>query len=483
MAVTRRALLPLICAGIIGARLVAAAPVLGVHDLRRLIVMEDRPVAAMAVEQVQWLGPGGMVVSGWHSWPDQPALVAFDAPATIPLALRPLHFFPRFVISPDGARLTFWHRVSDEMAGEAQLTSIDLATGTVTPLGTSRSFLSGGRLVTTGNGAIIAACQPEGGGTLLFKAERGQCEVLARFDGEICDDLIAEPDGDHVLMVCAAQPPKCYRINWRAGVWAEVDASLYSAAAPGSLPPSVVFDAAAGRIVRIVGGGERVLLVDNAEAACGLRDSNAIIYARDGALRVTDAAGEIDRELWGASGEPGAAASLLTWSPDGTYLGHCYRSGETGTVRRAALGTEAVKVHLSFPAGSAVKAGDSVWVAERFVFDARGNIAEPVWSTLKALLRVEQVMPAEQGKIAVAESVGTEGGVVERLTGSNDSPGGTVGTGHITIGAGTEPPASWMQTFVADPRENLACWVQGDAVTGKPMSVTVTRRRLMPLSP
>ena len=35
---------------------VLAAPVLGRHDLRRLIVMEDRPVAAISAEQLEWLG-------------------------------------------------------------------------------------------------------------------------------------------------------------------------------------------------------------------------------------------------------------------------------------------------------------------------------------------------------------------------------------------------------------------------------------------
>jgi len=95
------------------------------------------------------------------------------------------------------------------------------------------------------------------------------------------------------------------------------------------------------------------------------------------------------------------------------------------------------------------------------------------------LLRVEQVTPADMGTVVVAESVGSEGGVVERLTGMNDALGGRADTGHITIGAGAQPPTAWMQTFTSEPLVGLSGWSEGGVVVGRPLSVVVTRRRLM----
>ena len=464
----------LVCAG--G---VFAAPVLGRQDLRRLIVMEDRSMAAVSAEQVEWLGPGGMVSGGWHRWPDQPALLTVDAPAVLPQLFSPLHFFPRFALSPDGLRLSCWQRVGEGVVGQTQLTTVDLVTGAVTGMGAPQVFLSGGKLVSVGSGVVIAACQAEGGGTLLFRAEGDACDLLARFDGVVCEDLLAEADGDHVLVSCAGDPPRCYRVNWRAGVWAEVDSARYETARVDGLPASVLFDAPTGRLMRVMTDGERVVLAEGVQSACAR--AGAIVYAAAGGLWVTDAGGEVRRRLWGARGESGAVASLLSWSPEGMYVCHCYRSGELGVVRRAALGTETVKVRMSFPAGSVVKEGASIWLAERFEFDARGRVTGPVWGTLKALLRVEQVIPADAGVVAVAESVGAEGGVVERLTGANDALGGRASAGHITIGAGAQPPTAWMQTFTSEPLAGIRGWAEGDAQIGRPLSVVVVRRRLMPL--
>jgi hypothetical protein len=128
-------LVVLMYAGLVCAGEVLAGPVLGRQDLRRLIVMEDRPVAAISAEQLEWLGQGGMVIGGWHRWPDQPALVTVDAPAMLPQLFSPLHFFPRFALSPDGLRLTCWQRVGEGVAGQTQLTTVDLATGAVTSMG------------------------------------------------------------------------------------------------------------------------------------------------------------------------------------------------------------------------------------------------------------------------------------------------------------------------------------------------------------
>ena len=46
-----------------GSSSAADAPTLGADELRRLIVMEDRSVAAIAVEQLEWVGGGGIIVA------------------------------------------------------------------------------------------------------------------------------------------------------------------------------------------------------------------------------------------------------------------------------------------------------------------------------------------------------------------------------------------------------------------------------------
>ncbi|MCD6359810.1 MAG: hypothetical protein J7M38_03030, partial [Armatimonadetes bacterium] len=240
-------------AAIVGLAIANAASTLDERTLRSLIVMDDRQAASVAVEQIDWLPGGGMIISGWERWPDLPTLVAFEADVRLPAALRPLQFFPRFAISPDGHRLTCWHRIGEGMEAQAQLTTVDLATGNVSSLGSPQRFLSAGKLVHATPDTVIAACQPEGGGILLYKAGNGRCRVLARLEDMVYDDLTAEPDGEHVVVVCAGQPKRYYRINWRAGVWAEVEPSLYSGHAGEALPPGVGFDAAAGRLFRMVG--------------------------------------------------------------------------------------------------------------------------------------------------------------------------------------------------------------------------------------
>ena len=484
------------------------APWLDEQSIRRLVVMEDVAAAPLLAEQIGWLEPGGIVVSGWERWPDQPALVCFDCHGLgLPQAPRPLSFFPFFALSPSCDRLAHWRRPAEQEQAGGQLMAVDLPSRTAAPLGEPASFASAGPLVMLADGTVIASYQSEGGDSVLVKVSpEGAQQTLAEFGQEVCEGLALEPEGSaaaggaaavqpqrtYVLARCAGEQRHCYRIDVAAGVWAEVEPQRCELHDPlrAGLPIGVRLDSEDG-LVRDVGGApargaaaaqtqggaEEMLLATEVQAACSWPGASAIIYADAGGLGVVSLTGRIKRHLWGAQRSSGARAHKLAWSPDGVYVAHCYQREHTGDVRRAALGTEEVKVRLNLPAESRIKPTDRVWVAPRFRFDEQGRVIEPVWETLKALLRVQQVAQAEEGFVADTVSEGIEGGVVERLTGSNRAPRGT--DSHVAIGDASRPPTAWVQTFTAEPLPELRAWVQGETVVGTLLSVVVTRRRLM----
>ncbi len=477
----RRAL-GLLIAGAVCAQGAWCAPRLDEQSIRRLIVMEDVAAAPLLAEQIGWLEPGGIVVSGWERWPDQPALVCFDCHGLgLPQAPRPLSFFPFFALSPSCDRLAYWRRPTEQEQAGGQLMAVDLPSRTAAPLGGPASFASAGPLVMLADGTVIASYQSEGGDSVLVKVSpEGAKQTLAEFGQEVCEGLALEPEGTYVLARCAGEQRHCYRIDVAAGVWAEVEpqrCELHDPARAG-LPIGVRLDSEDG-LVRDVGGGQEMVLATEVQAACSWPGANAIIYADAGGLGVVSLTGRIKRHLWGAQRSSGARAHKLAWSPDGVYVAHCYQREHTGDVRRAALGTEEVKVRLNLPAESRIKPTDRVWVAPRFRFDEQGRLIEPVWETLKALLRVQQVAQSEEGFVADTVSEGIEGGVVERLTGSNRAPRGT--DSHVAIGDASRPPTAWVQTFTAEPLPELRAWVQGETVVGTLLSVVVTRRRLAAL--
>ena len=455
------------------------APQLSGDALRRLIVMEDVEAASLVAEQVEWLAGGGMLVSGWQRWPDKPAFAAFDCPdVRLPAQLRPAEFFPYFALLPPSNLLAYWRSAGP--GADCQLTPVDLRTGVIAPLGQPRTFASTGRLVTLGDGTVIASCQPEGGGGLLLKTGRdGRSTVLAEFGGQVCDGLVVEPDGQHVVAKCVGETEHYYRISVLDGLQAEVVASHYELYDYNCLPAGVQVDDQS-RLVRTVGGGEDVILATDVEAVCSHPRSGGLIYESRGGLWVVSLDGGVKRELPGAEPPEKAQAHMFSWSPCGVYLAHCYQRNYGGTVRRAALGTEEVKLLVLFPASSRVQAGDRVWLAERFYLDEQGSPREPVWGTLKALLRAEGVAASEEGLVVATVSEGVEARVVERLTGSNEAPK-AADESHISIGTGPQLPTTWVQTFTAEPLPGLKAWVKGDTTLGSILSVTVTRRRLTEL--
>lgn len=474
-----RVLSAVFAAALVCAQAAWAAPQLGGDTLRRLTVMEDVEAASLVTEQIEWLGGGGMIVSGWQRWPDKPAFACFNCPELrLPAQLRPVEFFPHFALLPHTNLLVYWRSAGP--GADCQLTAVDLRTGVVTPLGHPRAFASAGRLVMLADGTVIASYQPEGGGCVLIRVRRdGSSTVLAEFEGQVCDGLILEPGGRHVVAKCVGETERYYRIQVADGVQAEVVASHYELYHRNCLPAGVRVDDES-RLIRTVGGGENVILAAEVEAACSHPRSGGLIYESQGSLWVVSLDGSVKRELAGAESPEKAHAHMFSWSPCGVYLAHCYQRNYGGAVRRAALGTEQVKVRLLFPVSSRVQAGDRIWVAQRFYLDDQGSPREPVWGTLKALLRAEGVVASEEGLAVEAVSQGVEAMVVERLTGSNDAPK-AADEGHISISTGPLAPATWVQTFTAEPLPGLNAWVKGGTTLGSIVSVTVTRRRLTEL--
>lgn len=440
--------------------------------LRRLIIMDDHEIAPIRAAEVAWLGDA-IVVGGWEHWPDRPVILASGPSVAAPLFPGAVHP-PYFAVQQSPASIVSWIR--DEFRQSFTVAGFRLDDGRLTVFDPALACLAPGPLVAATDGTIIAACRTEAGVVEVRRLLPGNPSVLlARLPHEACDALIADDD-DHVRALCPGNPPTCYRINTVNGLWAEVEVAQQQLE---QLLPGVQFDRASLRVIRPI-EGERVVLAEQVRAACASPDGRAILTAGPDGLFVLDPAAQVHRRLWGAQ-MPNDCPSLVSWGPDGVRIAHCYEDGDGGWVRLATLGTEEVVVRIAQPEGTAVRVGSRIWVAERFHVDAAGLVVEPVWATLKALLRVQEVVRTPNEIVCSAVSEGQEGGVVERLTGSNDPPLGSEPDSRISIGTGAGAPAAWVYTFTAPPREELAGWVEGERVVGRLLSVTVTRSRLAPL--
>ncbi len=463
----------LAAAAIVGACL---APAWGQFDapvLRRLIAMDDREIAPILAADVAWAGDT-LVAGGWERWPESPVIIAHGPSVAAPLFPSPAHP-PVFVARQAPGAVVSWLR--SEAAEAFSPAALRLSDGRLTLLDPDLACATPGPLVEMPDGTIVAACAAAGVVEIRRFVAGSPSIVLARLPHDTCDTLASDGE-EHVLAICPGDPPEAFRINTVSGLHAQVELPARQPAGEALLS-GVELDRVARRVVRLI-EGERVVLAEDVDAACASPDGAAIMIAGPGGLAVLDAPGGVHRRLWGAQAGAGTP-TLLTWSPDGVRIAHCYRDGDGGTVRLATLGTEEVVVRLRVGDGAAVRQGSQIWVAERFHVDLAGRVTEPVWSTLKAMLRVREVVRAETGVICTAVSEGEEGGVVERLTGSNDPPPGSESDSRLAIGTGVEPPAAWMYTFSAEPLDTLAGWVQGTHTTGALLSVTVTRKRLAPL--
>lgn len=463
--------LTVVIAVVIGANLSAVAfgASLDATVLRRLIIMDDREVAPVQAARLDWAGRT-LVIGGWERWPDLPVILAHGpdaAAASFPDAAHP----PIFAVTTDPPTIVSWTRGAE---GGVLPAALRLSDGRLTLLDPQVTAGAPGPLVVQPDGSVVAACSLAEGVTEIRWLRAGRPSVvLARLQHPTCDLLVTDASGD-IYATCPGDPPQAWRIDADDGLWAEI--APEQVPVPRELPAPFAVDHAARRLVREV-EGERVILAEDVDAACAAPDASALLVAGPDGLRVVDPTGQIVRRLWGAGVGPGRA-TVLSW-PGEALVAHAYRDGDLGSVRLAVLGTEDVLVRLRFPEGTTVAPGARIWVAERFRTDVLGDVIEPVWGTLKALLRVRQVIPTEDGVVCEAISEGTEGGVVERLTGHNDPPPGTEAESRIAIGTGSEPPTAWAYTFNAAPLPVLSGWVEGGHTVGTLLTVKVTRKRLM----
>lgn len=442
-------------------------------DLRRLIVMDDQLVAPLLADRLAWAGDGRLVVGGWECWPEQAAIVTHGCGLDAPWLPDPAT--PRFALDAGTGTVTYWRRAGEGGVVPGQFRLSDGRLLIPDPEFTSEAP---GEIAPLADGAVVASRAAGDGELEVRRLKVGEgSTVLARLPHAVCDGLTVLDD-DHVIASCPGDPVRHYRIDVRTGLWAEAEAPETQPTSAGGLTAPLDFDRGRREIARLV-ADERVVLADDADAACPLPGREAALFANPAGLWVIDAAGEVRRRLWGAT-PPGDDMTpvRVSCSPDGARVAHCYREGDGGRVRVAALGAEHVTVRLRFEEGSSVAPGSKIWVAERFQFDDAGLVTEPVWGTLKALLVAKEVVRAEAGAICTARSEGIEGGVVERLTGSNDAPPGASEGPSLKVGMHGEEPVELVVRFDAEPLEGLRAWAQGDRHVGALLSVTVERRRV-----
>lgn len=455
-----------ICAGLTDAALGAS---FDATTLRRLIVMDDREVAPVQATRLDW-ADRTLVIGGWERWPDLPVILAHGPDATLTNFPAPAHP-PIFTVTANPPTVISWTR---GVEGGVLPASLRLSDGRLTLLDPALIVTIPGPLVAQPDGSVVAACSLAEGVTEVRRLRAGTPSVLlARLPAPTCEALIPTPTGD-LCALCPGDPPQAWRLDPASGLWAEV--TLDQVPTGRDLPAPFAFERVARRLVREV-GGERVILAENVDAVCATPDASALLVAGPDGLRVVDPTGQIVRRLWGAEAGPGVA-SLVSW-PGEALVAHAYSDGELGSVRLAVLGAEIVTVRLRFPENAVVLPDARIWVAERFRTNAQGDVIEPVWGTLKALLRVRQVVRTDDGLVCEAVSEGVEGGVVERLTGRNDPPPGAEADSRLVIGTGAEAPTAWAYSFSAAPLAGLAGWVEGGRSVGTLLAVNVSRRRLM----
>ncbi len=453
------------------AGVLAAAPEVSQEDLARLIVMQDRQLGPILTQQIHWIGPGQLMATGWEHWPDDAAIMVYGVGLPSPWLPQP-HAPPLAALTADRHSVIYWRGGEDG----AQLCRVRLSDGQMLLLDPDLRCQVPGPIVATAGEVVAAACIQRDATVAIRRFTPGQAsEVVATLPGVGCD-LIPGDEPNRLIVTCEGERPRSYRIDLVDGLCAEIEPP--PPRTPDTLPAGIELDAAGRRLVRLV-GEERVILAEDVHAACALPGAPAVICMRPDGLWVVESAGAITRRLWGADPPAGLQPGRLSCSPDGVEVAHAWQGTETGELRLGQLGTEQVVVRLRFPEGSVVEPGDEIWVAERFQVDDNGLVTEPVWGTLKALLRADEVLTADTGKVVAAHSIGLEGGVVERLTGSNDPPPGSEESGaRLTIGVSGQEPARWVEQFSAEPLATLAGWTDGDTAAARLLTVDVTRRRL-----
>lgn len=458
----------------------SAAWSLTAADVGALVMVEISPSANMLVEHASWL-PDGVtpVLGGWQMKPDACAVGVFRTPASRS-QLCPEPVSPHFAVSPDGLNVAFWRRVPLEEGVAAELSVLNLDSGAVSTLGAPRAINPAMHIAWLSDSLILYSFQSNSGDIArLFVADiqgGAPAEVIEMEGGKWTS--LTQTTGPTAISEFAVGGGRV-RHQIAADSTGQVSAVLLKDISESK--DALELDAD-GRLIFSNSHAEGVIIDTGVTSYCLSPDKCAVVYTTPHELRVSDVAHTRTRVLHRF---PPDTPPLLgcSWAPGTSHICVWSGDGRVGQAWYVTLGSEEVTVRFRFPAGSAVKTNDTLWVAQKFFKDEFGRAKEPDWRTLKGQFVVERVLRGTDEIIAEAKSVGTEGSIVERLAGSDDPPELEDGATHIRIGPASEPPTQWMHSFRAAVLPDLAAWLQGTTEIGEPLTLSVERQILLPVGP
>ncbi len=445
-----------------------------------MVLLQWQPAVDLLVNQAQWLEDGTTVVAGgWQQWPNQCAVVIYgsgDAAAR----LCPEAASPHFAVAPHGPRIAYWRKVTMEQGAAAELSVLDLAGPVISTLGAPRSINPAMHLAWLSDQQILFSFQRDetSSGALFVGDLRGGAPVeVLRREGGTWQALKQMPGRSVIAEFLTAGGLLRHHIWLMSSGQVQITPLQPLAAAE---PLSFDLDAE-GQLIFNQSATEGVIVDRGVTSFCVSPDQRAAIYTKPHKLMAVSVEEVTPRCL---RNTPAAFALRgCSWSPATSNICVWGKAGASGRLWYALLGTEHVTGRFEFEVGSQVAAGCRLWVAKRFQLDGTGAVVEPDWPTLKALFVVTRVLRGTDKIVAEAASVGSQAGVVLRMTGSEDPPHLEDSGAHVRIGVSTEPATEWLQSFRAKPLPDLAAWLQDTSDVGHPLSITVERRVLLPIGP
>ena len=451
-------------------------------DVRSLILLEWRPVTDIVVEKAEWLADGTRVaVGGWTRWPDQCAVGVYPV-GDGTMQLCPGAASPHFAVSPDGVKVAYWREVPVEAGSAAELSVLDVSGPVISTLGAPRSKNAGMHLGWLSDQQILFTFQRSDyrSGALFIADLRGGAPI----------ELLRKDDGVWQGLRPVMGPAIIAEFLSETGV-TRYHVSLTPSGQPSVTPanPSQIATEPAsfeleqnGQLVYNKSAAEGVIVDKGVGGLCMSPDRSAVLYTKGRDLMAAGSGEPRGRQLKHL--EDGAyALAGCSWSPGTSSICAWGKAGNTGKLWYGVLGTETVTCRFEFGPQSGISPGNKLWVAARFYLDEKGDVREPDWTTLKGAFVVTRVLRGTDRVIVEAESLGSQTGIVARMTGSDNPPEAKSSASHIRIGVNAQQPAQWMYSFVAEVLPDRAGWLENSTEVGKPLTIAVTRQVLMPLGP
>lgn len=441
-----------------------------------LTLFEWSRVSDARVLTAEWLADGSAVAYGGYTPDTGEPFVALAPPGPGNTRRLTGAASPHFAVAPRARTIAYWQSVASEQGASAELSLLDLSVDLTSTLGAPRSVNPAMHIAWLDDTHVVFTFErPEAGVASLFAADTrgGPPEELLRLDECSWTSLQRTGAGDVLASVRSAGGLRRYRVSVEEnGTVSAVPADIAFALDGAALELD-----ADGQLIRSTSATEATIIDTGVTGLCIRTAEDALIYTKSHSLLVA-ALGGGEPRLLRTHSQHLPALSGCAWAPTITEV--CAWSGIStpGGLWCGRLGTETITGRFRFSTDSTVIGGRRLWVAPRFLVDDAGVVTEPDWTTLKACFKIMRVLRASDFIIAEGRSVGTQGGVVERLTGSSDPPPLDDEEGHIRIGAGDERPTEWMSSFRARPLPGLAGWLEGTSEVGAMLSVDVERRAL-----